>query len=104
MSDQQEMTGHPQGGLDEAPEGGSPPGTYGDGETVAAPGADQRAGDQGSRAAADGPMTSDPAAPEAPGAEGVDQQLGGPSSEDPRNADAPGGSEGNRAGRAPDQG
>ena len=101
MSDQQDVTGHPQGGLDEAPEGGSPPGTYGEGETVTAPGG--QGGDNASRAATDGPMTSDPAAPEAPGGEGVDQQIGGPSSEDPRNADAPGGSAGNRAGRDPER-
>ena len=100
MSDQQDMTGHPQGGLDRAPEGGSPPGTYGQGETVGAPAADSD-GDNASRAATGGTMTSDPAAPEAPGAEGVDQQLGGPSSEDPRNPDAPGGSAGNRDGRDP---
>jgi len=101
MSDQQDMTGHPQGGLDEAPDGGSPPGTYGQGETVGQPSGE--GGDHASRAATGEPMTSDAAAPEAPGREGVDQQVGGPSSEDPRSADAPGGSAGNRAGRDPQQ-
>jgi hypothetical protein len=101
MSDQQDVTGHPQGGLDQSPEGGSPPGTYGQGETVSPPSGE--GGDHASRAATDGPMTSDPAAPEAPGEEGVDQQVGGPSSEDPRNVHAPGGSAGNRDGRDPQQ-
>lgn len=99
MSDQQDVTGHPQGGIDQAPDDGSPPGTYGQGGTVGQPSGE--GGDHASRAATDGPMTSDPAAPEAPGAEGVDQQVGGPSSEDPRNAGAPAGSAGNRAGRDP---
>jgi hypothetical protein len=101
MSDQQDVTGHPQGGLDKAPEGDSPPGTYGEGETVSQPSGE--GGENASRAATGGPMTSDAAAPEAPGQEGVDQQVGGPSSEDPRNVNAPGGSAGNRAGRDPEQ-
>ena len=101
MSDQQDVTGHPQGGINEPSGDGSPPGTYGQGETVGAPAQADQGGENASRAATGGPMTSDPAAPEAPGAEGVDQQIGGPSSEDPRNAAAPGGSAGNRDGRDP---
>ena len=101
MSDQQDMTGHPQGGIDKGPEGGSPPGTYGEGESVGAPVDAGRDGETASRGATGGPMTSDAAAPEAPGQEGVDQQVGGPSSEDPRNPQAPGGSAGNREGRDP---
>jgi len=99
MSDQQDMTGHPQGGLNQPSDGGSPPGTYGEAETVGQPSGE--GGENASRAATDGSMTSDPAAPEAPGEEGVDQQIGGPSSEDPRNVHAPGGSAGNREGRDP---
>jgi hypothetical protein len=50
MSDQNDLTGHPQGGIDQAPEDGSSPGTYGHGQTVGAPpGADAPGGSAGNR-------------------------------------------------------